>query len=71
MFSLFLWRLPLCALLLCSMDHDDFTMGHDVARDIHCDITMCNSLAMCIYHGITMYNDVAMNLLLCITRPKL
>ncbi len=29
----FLWILPLCALLLCSMTHYDITMAHDVARD--------------------------------------
>ncbi len=31
------WRSHLCslfALLLCSMTHYDFTMGHDVARDV-------------------------------------
>ncbi len=28
----FLWILPLCALLLCSMTHYDITMGHDVVR---------------------------------------
>ncbi len=29
----FLWILPLCALLLCSMTHYDITMAHDVGRD--------------------------------------
>ncbi len=29
----FLWRLPLCALLLCSMTHYDIKMGDDVAMD--------------------------------------
>ncbi len=29
----FLWILPLCALLICSMTHYDITMGHDVVRD--------------------------------------
>ncbi len=28
----YLWILPLCALLLCSMTHD-ITMGDDVAKD--------------------------------------
>ncbi len=57
----FLWILPLCALLLCSMTHSDITMGHDVVRDaalwhnngdnvtrdIHYDVTMDNDVAMC------------------------
>ncbi len=43
----FLWILPLCALLLCSMTHYDITMAHDVARDIHCHATMDNYVAMC------------------------
>ncbi len=30
----FLWILPLCALLLCSMTHYDITMGNDVVRDV-------------------------------------
>ncbi len=29
-----MWRLPLCALLLCSMTHYDITMGHDIANDV-------------------------------------
>ncbi len=29
----FLWILPLCALLLCSMTHYDITMDYDVVRD--------------------------------------
>ncbi len=57
---LFLWILPLCALLLCSITHYDITMSHDVvmdaplwhnngyqlARDIHYDVTMDNDVAM-------------------------
>ncbi len=66
----FLWRLPLWALLLCSITHYDITMGNDIARNVHCDITMSNDIAMCTYHDITMHNDVAMNLLLCITMPN-
>ncbi len=26
-----LWKLPLCALVLCSMTHYDITMGHNIA----------------------------------------
>ncbi len=29
----FLWILPLCALVLCSMTHYDITMDYDVAKD--------------------------------------
>ncbi len=39
-----------------------FTVGNDVAKDMHCDVTMGNDLAMCTYHGITMHSDVTMNL---------
>ncbi len=44
------------------MPNCGFTMGNDIARDIHCDVTMGNGVAMCTYHGITMNNDVAMNI---------
>ncbi len=57
-----LWKLPLCALLLCSLTHYDITVGNDN--------TMSSDIAMSTYHGITMHNDVAMNLLLCITTPN-
>ncbi len=73
----FLWRLLLCALLLCSMINYDITMGHDVAwdatlrndiaRDTHCDVTMGDGIAVCTYHGKTMDNEP---LLLCITTPN-
>ncbi len=53
-----LWRLPLYALLLCSMAHYDITMCNDIARDIHCDITMGNDIARDIHCDITMGNDV-------------
>ncbi len=43
----FLWRLPLCQLLSCSMTQYDITMGNDIASDIHCDITMSNDIFMC------------------------
>ncbi len=33
MITTFLWILPLCAQLLCSMTHYDITMAHDVGRD--------------------------------------
>ncbi len=57
-----LWRLPLQALLLCTLNHYDINLGNDVARDIHCDITMSNDIVTCIYHTITMHNDAAMSL---------
>ncbi len=43
----FLWILPLCALLLCSMTHYDITLWHhDGAKDVHYDVTMDNDVAM-------------------------
>ncbi len=62
----FLWRLPLCTLLLHSMTHYDITMGNDVARDAHCNITMGNDIAKDIHCDVTMSNDVAMCTSQCI-----
>ncbi len=72
----FLWRLPLCTLLLCSMTHYDITMGHNIsgdaplchligndgARDIHCDVTMGNDVAICTSQCIMtlLWNSFAM-----------
>ncbi len=38
----------------------DFTMGDDIARDVHCKITMGNDVARDIHCDVTMSNDVAM-----------
>ncbi len=58
--STFLWILPLCALLLCSMTHYDITMGHDVDRDAPLWHTISNNVARDIHYDVTMDNDVAM-----------
>ncbi len=58
----FLWRLSLCALLLCSKTHYDITMGDDVVRDAHCNITMGKDNARDIHCDVIMSNDIAMNL---------
>ncbi len=44
---------------LCSMTHDDITMGNDIARDVHCNITMGNHIAKYIHCDNTMGNDIA------------
>ncbi len=56
----FLWILPLCALLLCSMTHYDMTMAHDIARMPHCGTTMGNDVVRDIHCDATMDNDVTM-----------
>ncbi len=60
MHTTYLWILPLCALLLCSMTHYDITMAHDVPRMYHCGTTMGNDIARDIHCDVTMDDDVAM-----------
>ncbi len=43
-----------------------FTMGNDVARDVHCDVIMSNDVAICTYHDITMHNDITTNIFYCV-----
>ncbi len=62
----FMWRLLLCALLLCSITHYDSTMGNHVVSDTHCNITMGNDIDRDIHCDVTMSNDVAMCTSQCI-----
>ncbi len=62
----FFWRLLLCALFLCSKTHYDITMGHYIAKDVHCDTTMSNEVAICIYHEILLLCLIMILLLLYI-----
>ncbi len=63
----FLSRLFLCALLLCSINHYDITMGNKVARDeVHSIITTDNDFARDILYEVTMSNDIAMFTSQCI-----
>ncbi len=62
----FLWRLPLCALLLCSMTHYDIKIGNNVARDTHCNITVGNDIAKDSHCDVTMSNGIAVSTPQCI-----
>ncbi len=60
MLTTFLWILPLCALLLCSMTYYDIKMVHDVGRMPHYGTTMGNDVARDIHFAARIDNDVAM-----------
>ncbi len=51
--------ITLWALLFCSLNHYDITIGNDVARDVHCDIIMGHDGVIGTYHDVTMQTDVA------------
>ncbi len=43
-----------------SMTHYDFTIGHDVARDVYCDIIMDHDVVMGTYHDVTVRPSLIM-----------
>ncbi len=58
----FLWRMPQCTLLLCSINHYNITMVNGINRNDYCDITIGNNIARDIYCDIIMSNDDAMKI---------
>ncbi len=47
----------------CSITHYDFTIGNNVARDVHHYIIMGDDIVMHIYHDVTMHTDAARTLI--------